>query len=101
MILTPLQSNVYPTLPTTPTHTELAVNSGVSTTILSANSARKKATIQNYTQYSLYLKEGQAAVVGEGFLVSPGDIYLVQTTAAVNGIQGSGSAQTYKVFEAT
>jgi hypothetical protein len=75
--------------------------SGISTIVLAANTSRKKATIHNYTQNSLYLKEGAAAVIGEGFLVPAGDIYLAQTTAAIHVIQGSGSAQTYKVFEAT
>lgn len=87
-------------LPSTPTHSRPVANNNTAKELLAANSARKRGIIQNNTAAIIWIKEGVAPVINEGFPLYPNQYYLAVTTAAINGIQNSGGAVTLDALEA-
>ena len=75
------------------------------TKILSANSGRVYASIQNTSGIMLWLGLGVAAVVGKGLRVSPGQTYEFTPetngfVGQVNGILASGGPESLPIQEA-
>lgn len=88
-------------LPTTPTHAKTAVGDATSVEVLATNSSRKRAFLINNTAQTFYVKEGTAAIQGEGFPLWSNRYYEVITTAAINVIKAAGGSLDLDTFEAT
>lgn len=87
-------------LAATATSTQTAVPSATNTTVMAANTDRKRGSgLHNPSSATFWIKEGEVPVVGEGWPLYPNGNYLIQTTAAVNVIHALGSPADINAIE--
>lgn len=77
----------------------------VSAAVLASNTNRKYACFSNNTNVDIFIKLGATAVVDQGIVIKPGQIYEIKLdnlfTGSVNAIKLTAASVNLDVFEGT